>query len=92
MKTTTIQSLLICIIAWGLIQTHVIAAQGNDFAVETKQSADAFPLVHNGDSAKIVFDAGDASVVRIAAEALDKDIALVTGTRPGIYSSGDKAS
>ena len=90
MKTATIQSFLICFFAWGFLQTHVIAAQENDFTVETQPTTNAFPLVHNGDSAKIVFDAGDASVVRIAAEALDKDIAIVTGTRPGICSSGEE--
>ena len=89
-KTKIVYFLLSCIFALGFLQTQVIAEQGDEFTVEIRQTAGGFPLVHNGTAAKIVFDAGDAPVVRIAAEALEKDITLVTGARPGIYAGGEQ--
>ena len=90
MKTATIQCLLICTFVLALCQAHAVAAEGNDFAVDTQPTVNAFPLVQNGESAKIVFDAAEAPVVKIAAEALNKDIVLVTGTSPGICLSGEE--
>ncbi len=89
-KTLPLQFLLVYFFSSGFLQANDIAAQGNALMVETKEAAGAFPLVQEGKSAKILFDAGDAPVVRIAAEALDKDIALVTGSKPGIWESGEK--
>ncbi len=63
--------------------------RGTDFIVGSQQTPKAFPLVHDGQSAEIVFDANDAAVVKTVAEALAKDIALVTGVKPGIRASGE---
>jgi hypothetical protein len=90
MKELPLRFLLFYFLAGGMLQTGDIAAQDNDLVVETQQTAGAFPLVCEGQSAEIVFDADDAPVVKIAAEALDNDIALVTGTRPGISAGGEK--
>ncbi|MDO7851697.1 glycosyl hydrolase 115 family protein [Hymenobacter convexus] len=45
-------------------------------------SAQAFPLVHAHQVATLCFDATDAAVVRVAAEAFAGDVARVTGLKP----------
>ncbi|WP_245117900.1 glycosyl hydrolase 115 family protein [Hymenobacter volaticus] len=47
-------------------------------------SPEAFPLVHNRQAAAVYVDAQDAEVVRVAAEALVKDIHSITGTTPAL--------
>ena len=68
----------------------ILRRKAQDLIVKAQQTPGAFPLVHDGQSAEIVFDANDAAVVKTVAEALAKDIALVTGTKPGIRASGEK--
>jgi hypothetical protein len=90
MKIYPLYFLLFCFLACGLLRGNEIAAGSMDLTVETHQTAGVFPLVNDGNNAKILYDAGDAAVVKTAAEALDKDIALVTGTRPGICTNGEE--
>jgi hypothetical protein len=80
MKIFSLYFLSFFFLACGLLRGNEIATEGKDLTVETHQTAGAFPLVNDGNNAKILFDADDAAVVKTVAEALDKDIALVTGT------------
>ncbi len=90
MKTLTIRALLTSLFIIDFLPIYALAADENNFVVEMQPTANSFPLVHNGESAVILFDAADASVVKIAAEALVKDIALVTGAEPDICTNGEK--
>ncbi len=53
-------------------------------------SAEVFPLVRSQRPASIYVDARDAAVVRLAAEALARDVATVTGATPALRSATDE--
>ncbi|MGA2061755.1 MAG: glycosyl hydrolase 115 family protein [Thermoguttaceae bacterium] len=89
-KTLPIRFLMFFFLAFGYLQAGEIVSQGTDLIVQSQQTPGAFPLVQDGQSAQIVFDANDAAVVKTVAQALAKDIALVTGTKPGIWENGEK--
>ncbi len=59
-----------------------------DFSISITHtfSAGTFPLVHEGKAAPLYVDTADARVVKIAAEAFGKDVALVTGQLPALNS------
>jgi hypothetical protein len=88
-KFFPLQFFILFFLACAFLRADEIALQGTNLIVKAQQSPGAFPLVHDGQGAEIVFDANDAAVVNTVAEALAKDIALVTGTKPGIRVSGD---
>ncbi|HET9506220.1 MAG TPA: glycosyl hydrolase 115 family protein [Hymenobacter sp.] len=48
----------------------------------------AFPLVHEHTAAPLYLDAQDAEVVRVAAEALAKDLTSISGTTPALRAAG----
>lgn len=83
-KTKLIRFLTFSSLIYMFLQPYKITPQNTNLKVDTVQTSETFPLVHNGKSAKILFDSDDAAVVRIAAEALNKDIGLVTGIQPEI--------
>jgi hypothetical protein len=89
-KILPVQYLVFFFIACGYLRADDIAPQGTDLIVGAQQTPGAFPLVHDGQSAEIVYDANDVAVVKTVAEAFAKDIALVTGTKPGIRDNGEK--
>ncbi|MGA2799632.1 MAG: glycosyl hydrolase 115 family protein, partial [Thermoguttaceae bacterium] len=88
-KTLPLQFLIFFFLACGFLQADDIAQKGTDLNVLTQQTPGAFPLVHNGQSAEIVFDANDAAVVKTVAQSLAQDIALVSGAKPGIHENGE---
>jgi hypothetical protein len=82
--------LSLCLLVLGILPADAVAAHSAKLTVETRFTSDAFPLVHNGKGATIVFDRSEAPVVKTVAEAFDRDVALVTGTHPGICGSDEK--
>ncbi|WP_164735444.1 glycosyl hydrolase 115 family protein [Pseudoflavitalea rhizosphaerae] len=73
------------------VQAQTTAANSHKHAksalqVTTRSSVNAFPLVRNGEAASICYDAKDAAVVGIAANALKTDIEQVTDIAPAIQS------
>jgi hypothetical protein len=55
--------------------------------VTATYATSAFPLVHAQRAATLCIDPRDAAVVRVAADALAGDVALVTGVRPTVRAS-----
>jgi hypothetical protein len=88
-KTLPIQLLSFCLLSYSFAQGDETVRPGDGSIVEAARTAKSFPLVQDGKAAEIVFDAAEAPVIKIAAEALGKDIALVTGVSPGIRRSGE---
>ncbi|QGW27534.1 glycosyl hydrolase 115 family protein [Phnomibacter ginsenosidimutans] len=58
------------------------AAQQTGLRISEQTTANSFPLLASGRSAKILTDTADARVVQIAAKAFCNDIALLTGIEP----------
>jgi hypothetical protein len=87
LKLFTIGFLSFCFFVCGLLQGSGIADDESALTAAAQQVPGSFPLVNDGNNAKILYDSGDAPVVKIAAEALDKDIALITGSEPGVTTS-----
>ncbi len=90
MNSASIRFLLLSVILCGLLPAVEVAAQSAKLTVGDEFTPGAFPLVHDGKSATILFDSADAPVVKTVAEALNNDIALVTGTHPGICGSDEQ--
>lgn len=83
---TTFSSRFLAVV---LLMLAVVAAhaQGPLTApVTATYSAQAFPLVHAHQAATLCFDAQDAAVVRVAAEAFAGDVARVTGVKPKLQA------
>jgi hypothetical protein len=73
------------LLIWLLLAASVLAgAQSAPLTLAAGPSADAFPLVRQQQAAPLYVDAQDAAVVRLAAEALAKDVAAITGTAPAL--------
>ncbi|MEI6945594.1 glycosyl hydrolase 115 family protein [Paraflavisolibacter sp. H34] len=78
-----------CLLLGFLFLTHALPAQKATMGALTildKPTAGTFPLAGQNAAPTILVDASDAAVVRIAANALAGDIALVTGTRPKVIT------
>ncbi|WP_207427019.1 glycosyl hydrolase 115 family protein [Pedobacter sp. SYSU D00535] len=69
-----------CAFVLGIAAVQPVLAQS--IQVSEVRSANAFPLVENSKGTAITYDPADATVVRIAAEALAADIQQVTGVKP----------
>jgi len=67
----------------GFLSAHVAQAV-TALSVSDAPSAGSFPLVAGDRAADLLLDAGDAKVVRVAAEAFAEDVEQVTGRRPRI--------
>ena len=89
-KSFALSLISVYFILSGPVQADENILQDNTIKMESHQSDNAFPLVHDGTASTIVFDADDAPVVKIAAEALGNDIVLVTDVRPKIYKNSEK--
>ncbi|MBN2182592.1 MAG: glycosyl hydrolase 115 family protein [Sedimentisphaerales bacterium] len=75
-----------------IIDCNARGAAKKAMIVSQKQTEGAFCLVHSGNAAVIYTDPNDAEVVQIAAEALCKDIEMVTGILPAVRKNSDKLS
>lgn len=62
-----------------------VVGQSNKLTVSNSFLQNAFPAVYNNKAASIYIDSKDASVVTIAGEAFQKDVALVTDVKPALY-------
>lgn len=76
----------------GTFAAGCAACAADVLAMSDKYAAGDFKLVYSGAAATIVVDPADAKVVRIAADALAGDIALVTGKKPAVAASIPKAA
>ena len=85
----TIGFLTFCCVLSGLNQKSIYAEDEISLSESAQGAAGVFSLVGNGAAAKILYDADDAQVVKIAAEALSKDIFQVTDIQP-VVSTNDK--
>lgn len=78
---------------WFVVLTVLLLAAGPARAqgpltapVSATAAPGAFALVRARQAAALCFDAHDAAVVRVAAEALAGDVARVTGLRPALHA------
>lgn len=80
MNRTTVLFLsgIICLLA------ETCFAQGNPLRVSSRFTRGCFPLVSSGKAATLVTDTNDAKVTGIAAEALSRDIEMLTGLTPAV--------
>ncbi|MCC3154951.1 glycosyl hydrolase 115 family protein [Hymenobacter sp. BT770] len=84
-RSTIFNFLALVLLALAACPCH---AQGPLTAPLTSAyAAQAFPLVHAHQAAPLYYDAKDAEVVRVAAEAFAGDVARVTGVRPSLRIS-----
>ena len=68
-------------------------AQFNGFPtikITSTKSSNSFPIVDGASAATIYYDTADAKVVGVVANAFQQDVALVTGIKPSLQSSGEK--
>jgi len=74
-----------------LLSNALAAQQMNNIPVEVTAdySSTVFPLVRSAEAASIYIDAHDAEVVRVAADALARDVQNITGVVPQLRTSGE---
>lgn len=71
-----------------LLVTQTYAQQDlPEISVVGNHHAESFPLVHDGIAVPILYDPEDASVVKIATAAFQKDVKRVTGVSPELKSN-----
>jgi hypothetical protein len=75
----------ICALYWSV--GVAFSSTPNSITVVHTNEAGSFPVVKSGKAADIIVDEHDAEVVQIAAEALAKDIELITSVKPIVQHS-----
>ncbi|QIL77633.1 hypothetical protein [Hymenobacter sp. HDW8] len=79
------------LICWLLLfLSHLTRAQPAPTAplvLAESYSAEGFALVHERQAAPLYLDEQDAEVVRVAADALARDIATITGVTPALWGA-----
>ncbi|MDF7814187.1 glycosyl hydrolase 115 family protein [Hymenobacter sp. YC55] len=82
--------LVVVLVCFGVATSSTAWAQSTAPAPVTLiagYSPEVFPVVHERQAAAVYVDAKDAEVVRVAAEALIKDVTSITGATPALRSA-----